>query len=156
MGEYRFLTTWCLDAPIERCWTALEAIERWPEWWRGVERVDKLEHGDEQGVGALYLHQWRSRVPYPVRFATRVTRIERPFVIEATAYGELAGEGRWRLYEGPGTAMTYEWNVRTTVPWMNWVGPVARPVFEWNHHWVMRQGAESLARALGVPLLARS
>ena len=31
-----------------------------------------------------------------------------------------------------------------------------RPVFEWNHHAVMRKGGEGLARRLGAQLLARS
>jgi hypothetical protein len=47
MAGYRFLTTWILDAPIARVWDAIYATERWPEWWRGVESVEKLRHGDE-------------------------------------------------------------------------------------------------------------
>ena len=39
----------------------------------GVRRVEKLEHGNGDGVGALYRHEWRSVVPYPVRFETRIT-----------------------------------------------------------------------------------
>jgi hypothetical protein len=35
-----------------------------------------------------------------------VTAIEKPFFVEAEAEGELAGVGRWRLYEGRGTAAT--------------------------------------------------
>ncbi len=38
---------------------------------------------------------------------------------------------------------------------MNAVAPVARPVFVWSHNTVMRWGGESLARLLGVRLLAR-
>ena len=36
---------------------------------------------------------------------------------------------------------------------MNALGPVARPVFEYNHDVVMRWGGEGLARRLGVRLL---
>ena len=52
------------------------------------------------------------------------------------------------------TAVTYEWNVGTTKPWMNALGPVARPVFEYNHDVVMRWGGEGLARRVGGRLLA--
>ena len=34
---------------------------------------EKLEHGNGDGVGALYRHEWRSVIPYPVRFETRIT-----------------------------------------------------------------------------------
>jgi uncharacterized protein YndB with AHSA1/START domain len=156
VAGYSFLTTWLLDAPREAIWEAIHEIERWPEWWRGVERVDKLAHGDENGVGAVYAHRWRSIVPYPVHFRVTVERLERPRLIVARAEGELAGTGVWRLYEGAATAVTYDWRVRTTRPWMNAVAPVARPVFAWNHHVVMRRGGEGLAGLLGATLLARS
>ena len=41
--------------------------------------------------------------------------------------------------------MLYEWNVATTKAWMNLIAPIARPVFEWNHDWVMSRGAEGIA-----------
>lgn len=87
----------------------------------------------------------------------RVTRLERPWLLEGDAVGELSGVGRWRLYEGHGgTAAVYEWNVRTSRAWMNRLAPIARPVFAWNHDVVMRQGADGLARLLDAPLLVRS
>jgi hypothetical protein len=154
VARYSFLTTWILDAPREPVWDALYAIERWPQWWRGVRAVERLEGGDGNGVGSLYRHEWRSVIPYPVRFETRITRIERPHLIEAEADGELAGTGRWRFFGGRETAVTYEWDVRTTRAWMNLVAPVARPVFRWNHNVVMYQGGVGLAALLGTHLLA--
>jgi hypothetical protein len=98
---------------------------------------------------------WRSVLPYELSFDAQVTRVERPYLIDGSATGELEGTGTWRLFEGQGTAAVYEWRVRTTRRWMNLLGPVARPAFAWNHDLVMRQGAEGIARRLGVRLLAR-
>ena len=71
------------------------------------------------------------------------------------AAGELTGAGHWRLFECKGvTAVTYEWDVATTKPWMNLIAPVARRVFEYNHNVVMRWGGEGLAQRLGCNLLA--
>jgi len=156
MGQYEFVTTWCLDAPIDRVFSAIEDSARWPEWWRGVRSAELLEDGDENGVGRLWRYVWRSRLPYNLEFDSRVTRLERPWLMEGQAEGELTGIGRWRLFEGRGTAVVYEWNVRTSRSWMNALAPVARPVFAWNHDVVMRQGAEGLARLLDAPLLVRS
>jgi len=156
MATYSFLTTWILDAPRESVWDAIYEVESWPSWWQGVKRVDKLEHGNGDGIGTLYRHEWRSVIPYPVRFETRITDIERLHLIEAAADGELAGTGRWRLFDGSATVVTYEWNVRTTRPWMNAIAPFARPVFAWNHHAVMRNGGIGLGRMLGASLLART
>ena len=156
MSEYSFLTTWVLDAPATDVWNAIYAPERWPEWWPGVVAVEKLADGENGGVGSVHRHTWRSLLPYEVRFEIRTTRVELPHVIEGEARGELAGRGRWRFFEHDVTVVTYEWNVRTTRPWMNALAPVARPVFEWNHDYVMRRGGEGLARLLGARLVARS
>ena len=43
-----------------------------------------LEPGDERGVGRLWRLVWRSRLPYELAFDSRVTRIERPWLLEAT------------------------------------------------------------------------
>jgi uncharacterized protein YndB with AHSA1/START domain len=155
VASYRFLTTWVLDSPILPVWDALDDAERWPEWWRGVENVKVLERGDGERVGELSRYTWKSKLPYRLEFDMRTTRVEKPFLVEGVASGELAGEGRWRLFEARGTtAVTYEWLVETTEAWMNLLGPIARPVFAWNHDYVMRNGGEGLARRVGARLLA--
>ena len=155
MAEYRFLTTWLLEADRERIWDAIYESERWPEWWHGVEEAEKLAEGDEAGVGQEGRYVWKAKLPYRVEFFIRTTRVERPFLLEGDATGELAGVGRWRLFEQGGvTAVVYEWNVRTTRWWMNLLAPVARPVFQANHDYVMRNGGEGIAKLLDAPLLA--
>ncbi|MGH3103917.1 MAG: SRPBCC family protein [Gaiellaceae bacterium] len=156
MAGYRFLTTWVVDAPREAVWDLVYHPEGWPEWWPGVVRVDKLDGGGEDGVGSAFRHHWRSVLPYTVVFETLTTRVELPHLIEADASGGLAGTGRWRFFAGDVTAVTYEWDVRTTKAWMNALAPMGRPVFEWNHKSIMRRGGEGLARRLGARLLAQS
>jgi uncharacterized protein YndB with AHSA1/START domain len=153
--RYDFLTTWILEAPRERVWDAIWDSGRWPEWWRGVERVVELEPGDERGLGQRSLLTWRSLLPYDLDFEVRTTRLERPHLLEGEASGELVGLGRWRLFaEDSSTAVVYEWQVGTTKRWMNALAPLARPAFAWNHDWVMRNGGRGLAGLLGCRLLA--
>ena len=157
MSEYRFLTTWCLEASIERVWDAIHDSERWPQWWRGVERVIEIEPAGEDGTGQVAQYTWKSRLPYELTFLMRSTRSERPHLLEGEASGELTGTGRWRFFEADGaTAALYEWDVHTTRAWMNLLAPIARPIFAWNHDFVMRNGADGLSRLLGAPLLTAS
>lgn len=150
MTHYRFLTTWLLDAPRARVWDAIHDARRWPVWWPGVERMEVL--GAEE---RLWRSAWRSVLPYSLRFDFEIERDEPPHLLAGRATGELTGAGIWRLYEGElGTASTWEWSVATTAPWMNALGPLARPAFSWNHHRIMRRGAEGLARELGCTLIA--
>ena len=136
-------------------WEVLQDPVRWPQWWRGVQRVAELDGGDGERVGSRYRVAWRSRIPYELEFDFTVESVDPPCCMVGRASGDLAGQGRWRLFEQDGvTAVLYEWDVRTTKPWMNVVGPLARPLFERNHDLVMRWGGEGLARRLGVRLLA--
>jgi uncharacterized protein YndB with AHSA1/START domain len=153
--EYEFLTTWVLTAPREQVWDAIYESERWPEWWRGVVEAEREAEGDEFGIGQIGRYVWRSKLPYNLEFRMLTTRVERPHLLEGEASGELAGIGRWRFFEeGSSTAVLYEWNVHTTKAWMNLFAPVAKPVFAWNHDWVMRNGGTGLAALLGCELLA--
>jgi uncharacterized protein YndB with AHSA1/START domain len=155
VASYSFLTTWLLESAREPVFEAIHDQERWPQWWRGVEEAEELRPGDGDGVGSVSRLVWRSRLPYRIEFEVTTRRVERPHLMEGEAVGELTGTGRWRLFERDGvTAVLYEWNVSTTTAWMNLMAPVARPIFEWNHDWVMARGGEGVARLLGCRLLA--
>lgn len=155
-ARYDFLSVWLVGAPAERVWDAIYDVEGWPSWWQAVTHVREHDRAGGAEAGRVFDIGWRSRVPYVIEFRITVTRVDRPLVMEGRAEGDLAGIGRWRLLSADGTtAVLYEWSVGTTKRWMNAVAPVARPVFKYNHDWVMRNGAEGLARRLGAPLHAR-
>jgi uncharacterized protein YndB with AHSA1/START domain len=155
MAEYAFLTTWLLNSPRQPVWEAIHDQECWPQWWRGVEEAEEVRPGENGDVGTVARMVWKSLLPYRVEFEVTTTRVEHPHLLEGHAVGELEGVGRWRLYEQDGvTAVLYEWNVRTTKPWMNLLAPLLRPAFEWNHDWVMARGGEGIAQLLGCRLLA--
>ena len=155
MADYRFLTTWLLHSPREPVWDAVYDQASWPSWWRGVEEAVEVRPGEESGVGTVSKMVWKSLLPYRVEFEVTTTHVERPRLLQGDAVGELSGIGRWRFYEQDGaTAVLYEWNVATSRAWMNLLAPFARPVFEWNHDWVMARGGEGIANLLGCRLLA--
>jgi hypothetical protein len=114
-----------------------------------VKRVTVLDPDERYRIA------WQSRIPYELEFEFTVRELDEPSSMSGDAGGALTGTGHWRLFEHHGvTAVTYEWNVRTTKAWMNVLAPVATPVFEYNHNVVMRWGGEGLAERLGCKLLA--
>jgi hypothetical protein len=154
MPHYAFVTVWRLRAPLAPIWEEIVHTERWPQWWKGVERVDILSAGDDNGVGSRGRYVWKSKLPYTLAFEMETVRVEPMSLIEGHATGELEGTGTWRLSESDGvTTVRYDWNVRTTRWWMNLLAPIAKPIFKWNHDYVMRHGGEGLARLLGAELL---
>lgn len=152
MAEYRFSTRWTLPASRERVFGVLHDSERWPEWWRGLERVVKLEEGDPEGRGALGRYTWRAAFPpYRLVLDMRIIEVERPSRLSGTASGDLVGTGIWNLRElGGGTVVEFEWHVRAGRWWMKALSPALRPLFKRNHDWVMRQGRRGIECALSA------
>ena len=51
VSEYRFLSTWSLDAPIDAVFSAIDDCGSWPEWWQGMRRAELLEDAGQGGAG---------------------------------------------------------------------------------------------------------
>jgi uncharacterized protein YndB with AHSA1/START domain len=54
MADYQFVTTWCLDAPIDGVFEAIDDAASWPQWWKGVKRAELIDPGDDRGLGRLW------------------------------------------------------------------------------------------------------
>jgi uncharacterized protein YndB with AHSA1/START domain len=149
--EYKFVTVWKTDAPLEKVWNEIYHSERWPEWWRGVEEVVELRKGDDLGVGSIRRYTWKSALPYRLSFESETVKVEPMTLLEGVARGELDGRGVWKLHsDSRYTTVVYDWRVRTSKPWMNFLAPIAEPLFKWNHDIIMSWGAKGLAQRLGT------
>lgn len=156
-ANYRFLTTWLIEADRERVFDALYEGERWPEWWPGCLETENLGPAQDGGVGRRGRYRWRSRTGYQVEFEIEATAVERPYLLEGRATGDLSGHGCWRLFDQGGiTCVTYEWEVETTKAWMRLLGPGLRMLMRSNHDRLMSDGAIGLARQVGGHLIVAS
>jgi len=99
MSDYVFVTKWSVNAPVEAVWNVIEAADLWPEWWKGVIRVEKLKTGDSDGIGTIRKTVWKSALPYKLEFDTEVLRTIKHRLIEVRAFGELDGVGLWQFAE---------------------------------------------------------
>lgn len=148
---FELTSEWRLAAPVEKVWDEIVAVENWPAWWPAVKRVELLEPGDANGVGALRRLTWRTALPYDLAFETRTVTVERLRLIVGRASGELDGSGTWTFRtEGADTLLRYDWRVAVTKPWMRVMAPVLRPVFAWNHNKVMGWGETGIRARLGI------
>lgn len=156
MPEFRFISTWVVDAPATRVFDALHDYERWPQWWPGAEQMQELEPTGPDGLGGRALYVWRSRLGYRLRFTGTATRIERPHLLAGRVDGDLAGTGTWQLFERAGqpTTAVYVWRVRTTSPWTGALARLLHRVLVANHDHLMDAGARGLAEHLGARLVA--
>jgi hypothetical protein len=154
MIEYYFETTWRINAPLQDVWEAVYHSEDWPNWWKGVTEVQVLETGTD-GVGGLRRITWQSFLPYALVINVRSTRVVPLQLLDGDISGELVGTGKWTLsQEQDISVVRFEERVRTTKRWMRLLAPLARPIFRWNHHMVMKWGGECLAKKLGATLVS--
>jgi carbon monoxide dehydrogenase subunit G len=153
VADYRFVTIWRLEAPIDQVFAEIDDADAWPSWWPNVRSVEQILEGAPDGVGATRRLTFVGRLPYTLRFDMRVVRRVPPHALVGEATGELDGVGDWALHEEDGwTVVRYVWSIRTTAPWMNLLAPLpfVDGIFRLNHHAVMRGGLHALARRLGV------
>ena len=149
-SNYSFTTAWKFSAPIDRVWDAIWSVERWPEWWNGLTSVKLIQPGTgPDQLGAVRRFSWNTPLGYRLVFDLKLVRVEKLHRLESHAIGDLEGSGVWNFTtEGNQTVVRYDWNVATNKWWMNWLAPIARPLFSWNHDRVMSSGESGLRRLL--------
>jgi len=142
---YHFTTQWHFAAPVDRTWSVVLDIERYPGWWKNFRRV-KVVKGDGRSVGSVVECVVRGSLPYSLTYAIEVVEAERPRHILLRSTGDLVGTGRWTFSEpAPGESLAvYYWDVATTNPILNLIAPLARRALASNHTQVMANGYAAL------------
>lgn len=147
-SHYEFVSYWKIDAPKERTWQAIAEIEKWPHWWRGVKSA-LAESRNSIGIGSVINFTWEAYLPYQLKFRAVLTEYLLGQRIAISVSGDLIGTGVWSFFEREGeTYAKYEWRVRTTKTWMNFLSPIGSGIFHHSHNWVMHNGAVGIGRLL--------
>ena len=108
MMEYRFVTVWYIEAPLEAVCEAIYSSLSWPQWWANVESVEELVPGNVRGIGSVRRYTWRGRLPYRLTFDIRVIHLVPLAAIEGIASGDVEGKGRWSFtVDGSVTVVRY-------------------------------------------------
>jgi uncharacterized protein YndB with AHSA1/START domain len=150
-ASFNFVSSWALETSRKTVWDALFDFRSWPEWWPGLEEIVALKDGDESGLGQKASSRWRGPIGYRFRFTVEAVELREPELLRGQAAGDLSGSGTWHLHESGGwTDVRLEWLVDANRKWMEFLAPVARPVFVHGHDHVMKEGAHGLASHLGV------
>lgn len=143
---YHFTTNWQLAAPVSEVYALIHNAEAWPLWWPSVRSV--LAYTDQDGAERQQQH-WRTPFGYAFSFDLKLIDRQPDLLLKAVATGMLEGTGTWRFQETQGGCLvSFEWNVKTGVPWMKKMDWLLRPVFTYNHRLVMEQGRQGIEKLL--------
>ena len=152
---YHFETVWQPAAPADVVFNFIYNSDTWPTWWRGVLAVENITSGNPNGIGDVKRYTWKSILPYRLIFDMELTEKIPNQKLVGKATGELQGDGTWTVEKQNNlTTITYIWRVKTTKKWMNFLAPIAKPFFAWNHNVVMDWGRQGLAKQLNMPVIS--
>lgn len=141
--DYSFVTHWKVRGPIRAVYAILKDGKNYSRWWRPA--YLKSEEIAPNRVQSLV----RAKLPYTLIFTTEPVRENPPHEFEIRASGELAGTGLWKLrQEGEWTYAEFHWNVRAEKPLVRWLSFLLKPIFKWNHDWVMKTGEACLSQLI--------
>ena len=143
-GEYLFVDEWDVAAPIEPVFDALADGRTYPDWWRPV--YISCEADGPPAPGRVSRQHFKGRLPYHLRTASRIVRLERPHVVVAEVEGDLRGRGVWTLTTAADgrTHVRFDWRVYADKPVLRVLTPLLRPLFRWNHNWAIARAIEGL------------
>jgi hypothetical protein len=155
--RYFFVSNWKVQCPLEEAWNAIYDVHEWRNWWPSIAEVKTVSKGDANDIGRIEYMKWRTPFFYELSFSVELLSKQMPIVIVAHATGELEGTGTWKFFHEKGvTNIIHEWSVSTTKKWMNDLAFILKPLFFWNHHYVMNKGAKGLAKKLNARLISTS
>lgn len=137
--DYHFVTHWKIRGPIRKIYDVLKEGARYSEWWWPA--YLKTEETGPRKVRSLV----RAKLPYTLDFTTELVREDPPTELEIRASGDLVGTGLCKLRQvGDKTNIEFHWSVRAEKLLIRWLSFILKPVFRWNHDWVMKVGEKGL------------
>lgn len=74
MANYEFVTLWKLEASRQQVWDLILNSERWPNWWRGEEKVEKLREGRVDYVARFFAITGKANLSYRLVFEAGAVR----------------------------------------------------------------------------------
>jgi hypothetical protein len=147
---YTFHSTWNLAAPQSKVWQTLTTTPfDWDKWWPELKDVRNMRL--VKGLsGTTFSCTWQSPTGYRLKSDITIGEIVDKRQVTLQAEGDLRGTVTCQLSEPSAghTRIEIDWRVQTTKRWMNYLTPLLKPVFIYNHHAVMRSGEQGLQNYL--------
>ncbi len=148
--DYHFITNWRFETSAERLYDLLSRPQDYARWMTSLKiLVEPVAAGNAEGVGRIDRFTIKGYLPYSLCWELRCIEARRPFTFTSLAAGDLEGRGTWIFTPRPKeTDVLFDWKIKLRKPILRPISFFLRPLFKWNHDWVMARWKEDLARAL--------
>ena len=142
---YSFHSSWKLAAAPNKVWQTVTATPfSWESWWPELTDLHVIKT-DPAYVGTAFACTWRAKSGYKLHATFIITAADAPHSISFRSEGDLVGVSTWTFSEQHGaTDIAISWEAHTTKAWMNFFGPLLKPLFISNHDAIMASGQRGL------------
>jgi hypothetical protein len=151
-NDYEFMTCWRVTGTASEVYDLVVDAPGYLRWWPQVYlEVTTITQPGEHGLGAVYDLHTRGKLPYTLRWRSRVTTTRYPagFTIEAT--GDFLGRGIWSFaQEADCVTLNFDWRLRAEKPLLRYLSFLFKPLFRANHRWAMARGQEGLQKEVAA------
>ena len=142
-SAYVFVDEWDVDAPQEHVFDALADGRTYPNWWTPTYLAVETDGPPE--LGRVAHQRFKGTLPYVLATTTRLTRINRPNLVEAEVEGDLRGNAMWTLTSlGGKVHVRFDFRVFADRPFLRYLTPILRPLFRWNHQRAIANAVRNL------------
>lgn len=144
---YALESEWQMTGCIQEVYDIISDADGLADWWpSGFLSVDVTKRGDDVGLGKELQVVTKGWLPYTIRWSQLVTEIDPPNGFTIEVRGDFDGRGVWTLVQdGDAVIVRFDWRINADKPLLRYGSPVLKPIFTWNHRWIMARGRESLA-----------
>lgn len=145
-NEYVLESTWVAPGTVQEVYDIVSDADGLAAWWpAGFLKVAIVEPGDAIGLGKVLDVVTKGWLPYTITWRQRVVAIEPPRTFTIEVAGGFDGRGVWTFtQDGADVRVHFDWRIRAGKPLLRYGSPLVKPLFAWNHRWVMARGLESL------------
>ncbi len=163
--QYRFKTEYRFTGDFDALFERIANVVEWPNWWSSVVSVKPItQFADPLALGTVYEVVWRGFLPYQLAMTAELVAFEPKKSIKIVSQGDMQGQGHWQFVDlAPSVAnstvhtATYLWEVNLDpAKYASQIWQHFGWLLSLNHHYVMKQGAIGLSRALGFKVAARA
>jgi len=145
-SDYQFITEWRIESTAEELFAVLTNTPDFPRWCPAVYlAVKQIEQPKADGTGRVVELHTKGRLPYTLRWFSRLIESRAPHRFSIEAWGDFVGRGVWTLdSDGRFVNVRYDWRIRVAKPLISRMSFLLKPLFSANHRWAMARMEESL------------
>ena len=154
---FRLTSRWLLSGEVDEAIRIFHDMETMVDWWAAAfMRMEVVEPGGPESLGKVVRLHTKGLLPHTFQFLARVRAVDLKDAVAIEVRGDFRGSALVVAHKvGDLLELTFDWRIEVEHEWISKLAPFFRPIFAWNHRWVMRHGRDGFQREIyrrrGVP-----